>query len=88
MLSESARAFYVVMGWYPEPETVDKYHFVDKTALLSVSQVESDKYHGEFHQIRTIFEESLRGVSFHEYPFRLAVNAGTNEDKPLCSPQC
>ena len=97
VLSESSRApepveqrniFYVVMGWYPEPEAVDKYHCVDKMELLSVPQVESDEYYHEFLCIRTIFEESLKGVSFHEYPFRLAVNAGVHECKPLCSPQC
>ena len=36
-----------------------------------------------FLHIRTISEESLRGVSFHIYPFRLAVNAGVHECKQL-----
>ena len=30
--------FYVVMDWYPEPDSIDRFHFVNKQELLQVPE--------------------------------------------------
>eukprot|EP00731_Ephydatia_muelleri_P024701 Em0016g972a len=48
--------FYVVIDWYPEPDSIDRFHFVIKQELL---QVPEDSQH--YSAILTTFKASIQG---------------------------
>ena len=74
--------FYAVTGWYPEPESVDKFHSVDKLRLLHTPANEDDEKYVTRATIFNIFCDSLRAVNDHDYMLRRVVN-GTGAKKPL-----
>ncbi|KAL5484541.1 hypothetical protein EMCRGX_G021060 [Ephydatia muelleri] len=65
--------FYVVIDWYPEPDSIDRFHFVIKQELL---QVPEDSQH--YSAILTTFKASIQGVSSVEYSFRCAISPPDN----------
>ena len=75
---------YVMMDWYPAPDSIDKFHFVNEQDLLQVP-VDCQQYSATL----TTFKASIEGVSSMQYSFRCAINPtdANGIPKPLCSLQ-
>lgn len=79
--------FYVISGWYPEQEAMDKFKGVDTTKLLRIPK--DPNMYSKKEAIRNIFENSIRSVNSQPYSSRWLVNgtAAAMKDKAFSSMQ-
>ena len=81
--------FYVISGWYPEQEAMDKFKGVDTTKLLRIPKDPSEDMYSQKEAIRNIVENAIRSVNLQPYSSRWLVNgtAAAMKDKAFSSLQ-